>query len=244
MTDYELYADERRTDQFFWLGGLICTDSGRSRLLSKLADVRSQYALTREMKWTRISKAYFDAYRSWADVFLADPFARYTLFQIDRSSREWRSFQPRPGQRPTRDDQLASAYYQFLLVTFGSLHDTKRWSVYPDAGLFSKDSVFERVEFLFNRTYKRAFGNKSSRTIRLVRPSDSSVTNLIQLADVLLGAFTCKVLDIRPSSPEKARFVAHCGTVIDESPTTQRGLPRLTVNRWIPADQFSYGRTR
>ena len=244
MTEYELYADERRTDPFFWLGGVICTDNGRSRLLSKLADVRSKYALGREMKWTRISQAYFDAYRSWVDVFLGDPFARYSLFQIDRSGTEWRSFQPRPGRRPTRDDQLASAYYQFLLVTFGPLHDTKRWWVYPDEGLFSKDSVFERVEFLFNRTYKRAFGAKSSRTIRLVRPSDSSAADLIQLADVLLGVFTCKVLDVRPKSPAKARLVTHCGAVIDESPTTQRGLPRLSVSRWVPADQFSYGHAR
>jgi hypothetical protein len=59
------------------------------------------------------------------------------------------------------------------------------------AGLFSKDAVFDRVEFLFNRTYKRAFGPKSSRVIRLVRPRDSSATDLIQLTDVLLGAFTC-----------------------------------------------------
>jgi len=244
MTEYELYADERRTDRYFWLGGVICTDSGRSRLLNKLADVRSQYSLAREMKWAKISQAYFDAYRSWVDAFLDDQFARYSLFQIDRSSSEWRSFQPRPGRRPTRDDQLASAYYQFLLVTFGPLRDTKRWWVYPDAGLFSKDPVFDRVEFLFNRTYKRAFGTKSSRTIRLVRPSDSSATDLIQLADVLLGAFTCKVLDVRPSSPGKARLVAHCDAVISDSPTTQRGLPRLSVNRWVPADQFSYGRPR
>jgi hypothetical protein len=185
MNEYELYADERQTRPFFWLGGVICTDKGRSRLLGKLLDVRSQYSLEREMKWRRVSRAYFDAYRSWVDVFLGDPFARFSLFQIDQSSNEWSTFRARPDRRSTRDDKLASAYYQFLLITFGPLHDSARWWVYPDAGLFSKDAVFDRVEFLFNRTYKRAFGPKSSRVIRLVRPRDSSATDLIQLADVL-----------------------------------------------------------
>lgn len=77
MNEYELYADERETRPFFWLGGIICTDKGRSRLLHKLSDVRSQYRLEGEMKWARVSHAYFDAYRSWVDVFLDDSFARF-----------------------------------------------------------------------------------------------------------------------------------------------------------------------
>jgi hypothetical protein len=65
-------------------------------------------------------------------------------------------------------------FYQFLLVTFGPLRDTKRWWVYPDSGLFSREAVLTRVEFLFNLTYKQAFGPKSSRIIRLARSCDSS----------------------------------------------------------------------
>lgn len=113
----------------------------------------------------------------------------FSLFQIDRSSDDWATFRPRPDRKSRSDDKLASAYYQFLLVSFGPLHDSTRWWVYPDACLFSKDAVFDRVEFLFNRTYKRAYGSKSSRVIRLVRPRDSHATDLIQLADVLLGTF-------------------------------------------------------
>jgi hypothetical protein len=240
MNEYELYADERQTRPFFWLGGIICTDKGRSRLLDKLSDVRSQYRLEGEMKWTRVSQAYFDAYWSWVDVFLGDSFARFSLFQIDHSSNDWSAFRPRPDRKSTRDDKLASAYYQFLLVTFGPLHDSTRWWVYPDAGLFSKDAVFDRVEFLFNRTYKRAFGPKSSRVIRLVRPRDSHATDLIQLADGLLGTFTCRVLDILPSSPARARLVTHCSDAIEGLPRTQRGSPRLSINYWVPPDQLTY----
>jgi hypothetical protein len=229
----------------------VCTNKGRARLLGGLSDVRTHYGLSEEivsdhgmrppeMKWEKISRYYLDAYRAWVDIFFEDPFARFSLFRIDSSSKEWTSFRPRPGRRRYQDDRLASAYHQFLLVTFGRLSDTKRWSVYPDAGLFSRDTVLDRVEFPFNRTYKLALGPKSSRIIRGAQARDSSVTDLVQLADVLLGAFSLHVVGDRPESPAKSQFVDHCATTLTTRPNTQRGLPRLSVESWVPPEHFSY----
>ena len=188
------------------------------------------------MKWEKISRGYLDAYRAWVDVFFEDRWARFSLFQIDPSSRDWISFRPRPERRPSHDDRLASAYHQFLLVTFGPLRDTKRWWVYHDAGLFSRDTVLNRVEFLFNRTYKQAFGPKSSRVIRLARARDSKTADLVQLADVLLGALSFNVLGDRPESPGKAQLVDHCIARLGTKPA------RVSVNVWVPPERFSYGR--
>jgi hypothetical protein len=93
--EYQLYADERWTGHWFWLGGVVGTDKGCSRLLRELSDVRAHHGLSREMKWEKVSKSYFDAYRAWVDVFFEDPFVRFSLLQIDLSSREWASLQPR-----------------------------------------------------------------------------------------------------------------------------------------------------
>jgi hypothetical protein len=247
ITEYELYADERetksRSGHYFWLGGVVCTDKGRSRLLDGLSKVRSRYARSGEMKWGKVSDYAdtLDVYRAWVDIFFEDPFARYSLLQIDVSSQDWSSFRPRPGRRRYHDDRLASAYHQFLLVTFSPLRDTKRWSVYPDAGLFSRpDKVLDRVEFLFNRTYKLAFGPKSSRIIRLARERDSANTDLIQLADVLLGAFTFHILDERPQNRARVQLVDHCVARLSASPTTRQGPPRLSFNRWVLPERFAY----
>jgi hypothetical protein len=246
ITEYELYADERETQgrsgHWFWLGGVVCTDKGRARLLGGLSDVRARYGLSREMKWRKVSQRHLDAYRAWVDVFFDDPSARFSLLQIDLSSREWASFRPRPDRPPSRDDRLASAYHQFLLVTFRPLHDTKRWWVYPDAGLFSRDTVLDRVEFLFNRTYKHAFGPKSSRTIRLARTRDSAKTDLVQLADVLLGALSWNALGARPESSPRAQLVDQCAGRLAMKPATLRGLRRVSLNRWMPPDDYSYDR--
>jgi hypothetical protein len=246
VTEYELYSDERETKggagHWLWLGGLVCTDTGRSRLLGRLSEVRVNHRLSHEMKWARVSRSYWDAYRAWVDVFFGDPFARFSLLRIDLSSPEWASFRPRPDRRPSRDDRLASAFYQFLLVTFGTLRDTKRWRVYPDAGLFSRDTVLDRVEFLFNRVYRGAYGPKSSRIIRLATARDSAGTDLVQLADVLLAAFSFNMLDDRPASPPKARLVDHCVGALGAQPITRRGLDRLSTEDWVPPERFSYRR--
>jgi hypothetical protein len=245
VTEYELYADERRPsreNQWLWFGGVVCTDKRSPRLRSRLADIRTHYGMTHEMKWGRVSQYHFDAYCAWVDVFFDDPFARFSLFQIDPTSKEWRAARTRPG-RSFEDDRLRKAYYQFWLVTFGRLHDTKRWWVYADTKLFRRDTDLKRVEVAFNRTYKKsAFGRRSSRIVRLSRAEDSKQTELIQLADVLLGALSLSVMGERPHSSGRAGLVDHCAARLDAGPNTQGGHKRLSFERWVPPKQFDYKR--
>src|SRR5262249_54531262 len=149
-------------------------------------------------------------------------------------------FRPRQDKRPTRDDKLVSFFYQFLLVTFSPLRDTKRWSVYPDAGFYSKDEVLGRVEFLFNRTYKKAFGAKTSRIIRLARSRDSKSEDLIQLSDVLLAAASCDRLGPLPTSPARRSLVEFWQQRLAADSYTRKGLERLSVNNWVPPNRFPY----
>jgi hypothetical protein len=240
IAEYELYSDERWVSpagrRHLVIGGVVCTRTARDRLVSSLSQVRGRHDLSREMKWGKVSGRYLDAYRQWADVFFDDPFSRFSILRVDLSSRDWQSFRPRPDRRASQDDRLASVFHQFLLATFRPLWDTKRWWVYPDAGLFSRDTMLDRVEFLFNRTYKRAFGPKQSRIIRLARSRDSACTDMIQLADVLLGAFSFRVLSSEPDSPVKGDLVRHCLGRLDREPSTRRGLARLAFQHWQPPD--------
>jgi hypothetical protein len=77
ITEYELYSDERgvRHDghRYLFLGGLICTDSGRDRLIRSIRSPQSPCA---EMRWSKMSKSYLNEYCRLADVFFEDPFAR------------------------------------------------------------------------------------------------------------------------------------------------------------------------
>jgi len=224
------------------LGGVICTQKRALTLQDALATVRRRFNLSREMRWTKVSKQYFDAYKAWVDVFFDDPYTRFYLLAVDKSELDWQSFIPSITQKPTRDDKLASVFYQFLLISFGPLRDTKRWWMYPDSGFFSKDKVLDRVEFLFNYTYKKAFGPKTSRIIRMARAQDSKNENLIQLADVLLGAISCNVTGLVPASTARGPLVEYCCNKCRATPTTERGLEKVSVHAWKHPDKFTYPR--
>ncbi len=232
----------RQTRQrgFLILGGVVCTDRGRDRLLAALANVRSCHALDREFHWGKTSAHCLNGYKAWIDVFFDDPHARYSVLTVDRSSSDWRAFRTSMRRTSHDDKPLASVYYQFLLTTFGRLHDTRRWWVFPDAGYFSKDEVLERVEFLFNRTYKKAFGSKSSRIIRLARAVDSKRSDLLQLADIMLACSALSQFYISPESPAKQALLQHFTSRSNSSQVTQRGLQKVTVRSWVPPEQFQY----
>ncbi len=246
ITEYELYSDEREhknaDGKHLVLGGVVCTDKGRERIRNALSNVRENLSLSHEMRWTKVSKAYLDAYKAWMDVFFNDPYARFSLHSTHLSGSKWNTFRPNRRKRPRRDDKRSSAFYQFLLVTFGPLRDTKRWWVYPDAGFFCQDEVLQQVEFLFNRTYKKAFGPKTSRIIRFARSTDSKSQDLIQLADLLLGASACSTLGPMPSSEAKRSLVEHWQQGLQKIPQTKKGLDRFSQYLWLPPDEFSYER--
>lgn len=238
VTEYELYSDERYVrhaeHRYLFLGGLICTDSGRDRLVRSIRSPQSPYA---EMRWSKISKSYLNEYCRWADVFFDDPFARFVILQVDKSSSNYQAFR---REKKSRDAAKQSVFYQFLMVAFCPLRDTKRWWVFPDAGFFSRDRVVETVEYLLNTTYKKAYGQNTSRTIRLARARDSRNTDLIQLADILLGAFSCWVLGIDPVSQAKRDFMHHCRSSYDRASATRKGIARVHVIQWAPEDKFVY----
>lgn len=151
ITEYELYSDEREIRihgvQYLFLGGVICTDRGRQRLLSGLREVRQTYGLNREIKWGRVSSRYLDAYQVYLRVFFTDPYARFSVLWVNRSNESWNSFVPRRGRAVRTDDRLASLFYQFLVVTFGALRDTKRWTVFHDSGFFRETLSSRMLSF-------------------------------------------------------------------------------------------------
>jgi hypothetical protein len=238
ITEYELYSDERKDTPkgYLILGGIVCTDRGRERLLVRLSETRKRHGLGQEIGWGKVSKSYLDGFKAYLDVFFDDPHARYSVLVVHLVSAEGHA----SLGKMRHDDMLASIYYQFLHTTFGRLSDTKRWWVFPDAGFFSRDTVLKQVEFLFNRTYKKAHGPKTSRIIRLARARDSKQNELIQLADLMLGCVACAKFAYAPKSVAKLEFLTHFEARRDASLLTERGLSRFVIQSWVPPEQFEY----
>lgn len=250
VTYYELYSDECRPQvpnkDYLVLGGLICTETGRRRLFVNLEQVRRRHNKRGEMKWNEISNSNldFEAYKDWVNVFFKDRFARFVLFSINRSSSEWLDFYRQKRQNTSQEaskaayqEGLSAAYHQFLLVSFGELHDTKRWIVYPDNGLFSNDNILEMTKKHFNRTYKFP---KSSNNIRFMKYHHSDEDDLLQLTDVLLGAFSHDYYLHDSVYGTQYDILKHCKDAIQQKGFTERNLPKLVSKDWVPEDQYDY----
>jgi len=150
-----------------------------------------------------------------------------------------RGFNPRPNRRASQDERLASAYYQFLLVSFGGIFDTASWGVYPDKGFFSRDRVVDRVGFLLNRTYKKALGSRTPRIIHRIGAYDSKRIELIQLADVLLAALSYSIIPSPAlTSASSLALIVHCATSIEQNPKDRYDRERLAVNHWVLPEKF------
>ena len=240
ITEYCLFADESRRTGSLFLGGLICTKQGAARLKKRLYQLRGDFGISREMKWTKASKRYCSGYEAWLDVFLTDPSARYSVLHLNQSSKEWHQFNPNTARKPSTDSKISSAYHQFLVTTFGRLSDTKRWSVYPDQGLFKSERKWQSVEFLFNRTYRSLFGSKSSRIIRFVESQDSHDEDLLQLSDMILGIVGALALNQTPTAPCKNSLAGRLRDSNKDDPHTKRGLPKILLRPWINPDAFNY----
>jgi len=242
---YELYSDEHDHrmpgKRYLMLGGIVCTAHRGEKLVSSLSQVRTAFNLTKEMHWEKVSHRYLSAYKAWADVFLKDDLARFSLFIIDTSGSAWNNFNPRPNRTANRDEKLASAYYQFLLVSFGGIFDTVSWGVYPDKGFFSKDTVVDRVGFLLNRTYKKALGSKKPRIIHSIGAQDSKQVELIQLADVLLASLSYSIIPSPElTSAARLELVDYCAKAIEQNPKDKYSRDKLVVKHWVLPENFRY----
>ena len=242
---YELYSDEHYHHipgkRYLMLGGVICTANRAEKLVNNLSQVRTAFNLTKEMHWGNVSNSYLNAYKAWVDVFLKDDLSRFSLFIIDMSGSPWNNFNPRPNRTASKDERLASAYYQFLLVSFGGIFDTVSWGVYPDKGFFSRDRVVDSVGFLLNRTYKKALGSKTPRIIHRIDAQDSKRVGLIQLADVLLAAFSYSVVPSpNLTSASSLALIEHCATGIKQNPKDRYDRDRLVVKHWMLPEKFFY----
>jgi hypothetical protein len=63
--------------------------------------------------------------------------------------------------------------------------------------------------FLFNQTYKKAFGPKSSRIIWFARALDSKRSDLVQLADIMLACSAISHFSLTYQSPAKQALLQH-----------------------------------
>jgi hypothetical protein len=206
------YADERHTRGITALGALRCSPRRAELLRDGLTKVRRDYHLSREMKWSKVSRRYLDAYEAWVDVLLDDPFARFLWTRFEHSSPHWHLW-----RRESRGQEIFRAYYAFLLHVVPV--STPSWIRVDE--LPTRSWRWERIPYLINKKRRDDWGIRG-RNIHELRPVDSKGDDLLQLADVLLGALDTR--DVRVKSPSRHSLSVHVAERINENPELVRRI--------------------
>lgn len=195
LTARSLYCDETRTDGGgpFFLGVLDCSPR-RAELLTAAVDrVRQDHRCHGEMKWTKVSGRMLPVYKAFADVFLQDRYARFSVMRVERNV-EWRSW------ARTNEERFFRTYYAFLRRVMSGYC---RYDVHLDH-LQANRWRWDSLRYALRGAALRDEYAAGKRLVPRLRAVDSKTSDLLQLTDVLLGAWTAA-----PSSPHKTALQAH-----------------------------------
>lgn len=185
--NFEVYCDESLPDlfasrhpraQYLMIGSLWLTSDLRSEIKLKIKELRRQYSVFGEVKWTKVSWSKFDFYLSLIELFMSyGEEVRFRCISVDRNRIDDKWYYG--------DNELGfyKFYYQLL---HHWIKDFNNYSVFCDIKT-NRDPA--RLKVL-----KDCLSNANlSSEIRNVQSLPSKQVSLIQLSDLLLGAASARM---------------------------------------------------
>ena len=160
------------------LGALSCQTADARRFADAIRDIKQRYGLqpTFEVKWTKVSPARADFYEALIDYFIKEPELRFRgLVVPDKNELDHERF----GQ--SHDDFYGKMYYLMLRYLVTPPH---RYHVYMDI----KDTRGGERTRLLHDVLANSFHDFHKESIRRVQQIRSEESELLQLADLIIGA--------------------------------------------------------
>ncbi|MCB0003572.1 MAG: DUF3800 domain-containing protein [Anaerolineae bacterium] len=180
-----IYCDESRqtADRYMVIGGIIAQREHEVAFHEAMSLFRDDQNMHAELKWTKVSNQKLAEYKAFVDLFFR--FNQVFYFKaiiIDTQEID--------HSRYNKNDAELGFYklmYQFLLHSFGSeLRHDDRCIVFLDQRTTSRYKLSTLCAILNNGLRKKyRFAYQPVRNIQAINSKDS---DLIQIADVLMGA--------------------------------------------------------
>ena len=182
---WHIYCDESRqsADRYMVIGGIVTLREDEPRFAEAMALYRDSQNMHAELKWTKVSDQKFNEYRALMDLFFSvNRLFHFRAIVVDTQEMDHRRY--------NRGDVELGFYklmYQFLLHSFGAqLRPADRCIVYLDQRTTSHYKLSTLCAILNNglrKKYGLGYG-----PVRTIEPVESKQKDLIQIADVLMGA--------------------------------------------------------
>ena len=180
-----IYCDESRqtADRYMVIGGVIARREDELLFNQAMTLYRRGQNMGAELKWTKVSDQKLVEYRALVDLFFSlNRAIAFKAIIIDTQEIDHRTH--------NRNDAELGFYklmYQFLLHSFGvELRQHDRCLVFLDQRT-TRNYKLSTLCAILNNGLRKKYG-LSQQPVRNIQPTDSKQSDLIQVADVLMGA--------------------------------------------------------
>ena len=167
------------------LGAIICPQIYVKELSRKIKDIKKKYKIptTSEIKWTKISKSKEKLYLELIDLFCQVPYVRFRAVKaINKEHLHHSDF------KSSHDDWYYRMYYILLIYIIEYKND--EFFTYIDIKDTKSSQKRNRLKECIANTYNKedTVGEKIADRIKNIQAVRSEESQLLQLADILIGA--------------------------------------------------------
>lgn len=180
LMEYNIYCDESSITncRYMLIGGLWIPWYAEASLRETLTNVRVKHRLSAEMRWKKVHRSKLCAYHDFADAFMCASHVTFKCIVIDTHIVKWKTYHGND-----KDLGFYKFYYQ---VISRNLHPNNLYWLYPDDRQNRHADSLSLLQYHVNQ-YWRDRGARYN-MLQAVEPRDSKNDDLLQLADIILGA--------------------------------------------------------
>jgi hypothetical protein len=233
---YHIYCDESRQtkDRYMVLGGLILDAENVAEFHATMAKFRRECRMFAELKWGKVSSMKLEEYRRFIDYFFALNDTEHVHFHsliIDTSQLDHHAY-----NQGDKELGFYKFYYQLLLHSFGRKYcrkgENNRFIVHLDYR--NTHYKLGTLKTVLNNGMKKKLGIDTA-PFRAVEPRDSKESELMQIADILLGAVGYQkngynlLAGVKAAKIELADYIAKKAGLPNLMDTSPWGMSRFTI---------------
>ena len=225
---YKIYSDESSTggERYMLIGGLWVPWDDELAIRASLMAVRAKHQLRAEMKWTKVTDKMLRAYMDFVDVFFEQCSMRFKCIVLDTRILDYRTYN-------SGDKELGFYKFYYQLISRNLSPRCEYW-LYTDERQNRKPYRLEALKLAVNNWWT---SKKQVRPLRHIEPCKSHNDDIMQLADILLGAIA-SAWNERKGRESKKLLKEHIAQHLSRPSlaiATAPNAPKVNIWKWQPA---------
>jgi hypothetical protein len=225
-----IYSDESGTCgvRYLSIGGLWVPYLHDGAIRSAIRELRDRHSCYGEFKWTKVSRNKLHVYQDLITTFTSFTEIDFKCMVVDTHQVDHCKYSG-------GDEELGFYKFYYLLISRnlaqGYLH-----YLYTDQRHNRKQNRLQVLKIVSNRWFLKEHRLAMEDPLKTVEARDSKSDDLIQLADVLLGAVGASWNGLTRSvhKLQLMRYIQSQLPVASLSRGTARNNPRITIWPWRP----------